>query len=144
MPRARALPFPGLGALLVLARPQALSADTAVHWLNRALCYIKLQQWEQALADSTRALALEPNSPRALYYQGLAHLELGRWADGIASLKTGACARAREREQHSGWHVAARHAVTGTRTGGRAGVDARAVVQRMTLRWPPSSTTPPR
>jgi len=73
--------------------PQALNADAASLWLNRALCHLKLGNWDAVLADSARARELEPAAVRAHYYAGCAHLALEHFADAVTALKTGAAAR---------------------------------------------------
>ena len=77
-----------------LKSAQALAPEATVHWLNRALCYLKQEKWDLVLGDCTRALALDPAAVRALYYQGCALTKLARYTEAIASLKSGAACAA--------------------------------------------------
>jgi len=72
---------------------QALNADAASLWLNRALCHLKLVNWDAVLADSARACELEPTAVRVHYYAGCAHLALEHFAEAVTALKIGAAAR---------------------------------------------------
>lgn len=49
----------------------------AVYYTNRALCYLKMQQPEQALADCRRALELDGQSVKAHFFLGQCQLETG-------------------------------------------------------------------
>ena len=77
-----------------LKSAQALAPEATVHWLNRALCYLKQEKWDLVLGDCARALALDPSAVRALYYQGCALTKLARYTEAIASLKSGAACAA--------------------------------------------------
>jgi tetratricopeptide (TPR) repeat protein len=56
------------------------SSDANVFYKNRAACYLKLENYEAAVMDCTRALELGPNDPKALFrrcqaYEALSKIE---------------------------------------------------------------------
>ncbi|XP_051698160.1 E3 ubiquitin-protein ligase CHIP isoform X1 [Oryctolagus cuniculus] len=59
----------------------------AVYYTNRALCYLKMQQHEQALADCRRALELDGQSVKAHFFLGQCQLELESYDEAIANLQ---------------------------------------------------------
>ncbi|GFO38019.1 sperm-associated antigen 1-like [Plakobranchus ocellatus] len=50
----------------------ALKPDQVASYTNRALCYLKLNQANEAATDCERALQMEPKNPKALYRRALA------------------------------------------------------------------------
>ncbi|KAK1344643.1 hypothetical protein QTO34_013341 [Cnephaeus nilssonii] len=62
----------------------------AVYYTNRALCYLKMQQHEQALADCRRALELDGQSVKAHFFLGQCQLEMESYDEAIANLQRGA------------------------------------------------------
>ncbi|CAG2181396.1 unnamed protein product, partial [Oppiella nova] len=48
---------------------------------NRALCYLKLQQWEQSYQDCRRALEMEPNLIKGHFFLGQSLLEMDHFDD---------------------------------------------------------------
>jgi len=54
---------------------------------NRALCYLKLGNYEESIKDSTKALELNPNYVKALLRRGEAHEKLEHFEEAIADLK---------------------------------------------------------
>ncbi len=50
-----------------------LDADNTVGYLNRSLCYVKLNQADMAIADSGFVLDREPNNVKALYRRASAY-----------------------------------------------------------------------
>jgi STIP1 family protein 1 len=61
----------------------------AVYFTNRALCYLKLKQWEQAVQDCKRALENDSSSVKGHFFLGHAVLELGLYDESIVSLIKG-------------------------------------------------------
>jgi STIP1 family protein 1 len=59
----------------------------AVYYTNRALCYLKMQQPEQALADCRRALELDGQSVKAHFFLGQCQLEMESYDEAIANLQ---------------------------------------------------------
>jgi tetratricopeptide (TPR) repeat protein len=74
--------LPGLG-------PQTRNPLVAVYYTNRALCYLKMQQPEQALADCRRALELDGQSVKAHFFLGQCQLEMESYDEAIANLQRG-------------------------------------------------------
>ncbi|XP_046583161.1 E3 ubiquitin-protein ligase CHIP-like [Haliotis rubra] len=60
---------------------------TATFFTNRALCYLKLRQWEFAVQDCQRALDLDRSLVKGHFFMGQAYVELGQYDEAIASLK---------------------------------------------------------
>lgn len=59
----------------------------AVYYTNRALCYLKMQHPEQALADCRRALELDGQSVKAHFFLGQCQLEMESYDEAIANLQ---------------------------------------------------------
>ena len=59
------------------------------YFTNRALCYIKLSQWDSANADSKRAIELDSSLVKAHFFHGQALLELNMFDEAITSLTRG-------------------------------------------------------
>lgn len=74
--------MPGFG-------PQTRNPLVAVYYTNRALCYLKMQQPEQALADCRRALELDGQSVKAHFFLGQCQLEMESYDEAIANLQRG-------------------------------------------------------
>jgi STIP1 family protein 1 len=54
---------------------------------NRALCHLKLQQWESSCQDCRRALDMEPNLIKGHFFLGQALLETEHFDDAIKHLQ---------------------------------------------------------
>ena len=68
-----------------------LEPNVAATFDSRGLTYLKLGQWELAIADFNSALRLDSKLPSALYGRGFAKLKRGNLAGGhadIAAAKT--------------------------------------------------------
>jgi len=63
---------------------------SGTYFTNRALCYLKLKQWESAVQDCRRALELDKTSIKGHYFMGLALMEQTHHDEAITSLKRGA------------------------------------------------------
>ncbi|KAJ8245797.1 hypothetical protein GJAV_G00260420 [Gymnothorax javanicus] len=59
----------------------------AVYYTNRALCYVKLQQHDKALADCKHALELDSQSVKAHFFLGQCHLEMENYDEAIGNLQ---------------------------------------------------------
>lgn len=59
----------------------------AAYVTNRALCALKLQQWQAAIDDCRRALELDPQSVKAHFYMGQAMSEQGQFDEALVHLK---------------------------------------------------------
>nr|XP_046270390.1 E3 ubiquitin-protein ligase CHIP-like [Scatophagus argus]XP_046270391.1 E3 ubiquitin-protein ligase CHIP-like [Scatophagus argus] len=65
----------------------AHSPSVPAYFTNRALCYVKLQQHDKALADCRRALELDGQSVKAHFFIGQCHLETENYDEAIGSLQ---------------------------------------------------------
>ena len=63
------------------------NGEKAIYYINRALCYIKLKQWDRVYADVRHALELEPNYIKGHAYLGQYYIEQQRYDDAINSLQ---------------------------------------------------------
>lgn len=63
------------------------SPNTPTFFTNRALCYLKLKQWEFACQDCRRALDMDPLSVKGHFFLGQALLELDSFDDAIKHLQ---------------------------------------------------------
>uniref|UniRef100_A0A4W5MQF6 E3 ubiquitin-protein ligase CHIP n=1 Tax=Hucho hucho TaxID=62062 RepID=A0A4W5MQF6_9TELE len=61
--------------------------SVSVYYTNRALCNVKLQQHDKALADCKQALELDPHSVKALFFLGQCHLEMENYDEAIGNLQ---------------------------------------------------------
>ncbi|NXW63913.1 CHIP protein, partial [Eurystomus gularis] len=59
----------------------------AVYYTNRALCYLKMQQHDKALADCKRALELDGQSVKAHFFMGQCQMEMENYDEAIANLQ---------------------------------------------------------
>ena len=63
------------------------NGEKATYYVNRALCYIKLKQWDKVYQDVRHSLDLDPNYIKAHAYLGQYYIEQQRFDDAITSLK---------------------------------------------------------
>lgn len=68
---------------------QIKSPSTPTFFTNRALCYLKLKNWDQALQDCRRALDLDRSVVKGHFFMGQALVELSLYDEAISSLKRG-------------------------------------------------------
>uniref|UniRef100_A0A8C4XAP3 E3 ubiquitin-protein ligase CHIP n=2 Tax=Erpetoichthys calabaricus TaxID=27687 RepID=A0A8C4XAP3_ERPCA len=61
--------------------------SVAVYYTNRALCHVKLQQYDKALADCKHALELDSQSVKAHFFLGQCHLEMENYDEAIGNLQ---------------------------------------------------------
>ncbi|KFP38851.1 Mitochondrial import receptor subunit TOM34, partial [Chlamydotis macqueenii] len=57
-------------------------------YTNRALCYLALKQYKEAVQDCTEALKLDPKNVKALYRRAQALKELKDYKSSIADIKS--------------------------------------------------------
>jgi tetratricopeptide (TPR) repeat protein len=62
--------------------------NTAVAFYNRALAYENLDKFNEAIADFTRAIALDPENADAYLYRGIDKTRVGDQAGGEADIET--------------------------------------------------------
>lgn len=63
------------------------NGDKPIYYINRALCYIKLKQWDKVHQDACRCLELDPDYIKAHAYLGQYYLEQQRYDEAIESFK---------------------------------------------------------
>uniref|UniRef100_A0A3Q3GEC0 E3 ubiquitin-protein ligase CHIP n=1 Tax=Labrus bergylta TaxID=56723 RepID=A0A3Q3GEC0_9LABR len=63
------------------------SPSVPAYYTNRALCYVKLQQYDKALADCRHALELDSQSVKAHFFMGQCHLEMENYDEAIGNLQ---------------------------------------------------------
>lgn len=68
---------------------QTHSPSVPAYYTNRALCYVKLQQHDKALADCRHALELDSQSVKAHFFMGQCHLEMESYDEAIGNLQKG-------------------------------------------------------
>ena len=68
---------------------QAKDQKEPTLYTNRALCQLKLEQWDKASNDCQTAIQLNSSSIKAHFYFGQAQLELENFDVAIDALQTG-------------------------------------------------------
>jgi tetratricopeptide (TPR) repeat protein len=63
------------------------NGEKATYYVNRALCYIKLKQWDKVYQDARHALDLDPNYIKAHAYLGQYYIEQQRYDEAIICFK---------------------------------------------------------
>ncbi|CAF2424536.1 unnamed protein product [Rotaria sp. Silwood2] len=63
------------------------NGEKAIYYVNRALCYIKLKQWDKVYQDARHCLDLDPNYIKAHAYLGQYYIEQQRYDEAITSFK---------------------------------------------------------
>lgn len=79
-----------------------------MYYTNRALCYLKMQQHDKALADCKRALELDGQSVKAHFFLGQCQMEMENYDEAIANLQRGEQERC-QRTHHALHWEEARH-----------------------------------
>ncbi|GIY82388.1 STIP1 homology and U box-containing protein 1 [Caerostris darwini] len=74
-------------AIACYSKAIILNPQIPQYFTNRALCYIKLHQWEPANQDCKRALELDSTSVKGHFFCGQALLELENYDDAIKYLQ---------------------------------------------------------
>ncbi|XP_078274368.1 E3 ubiquitin-protein ligase CHIP [Rhinoraja longicauda] len=60
--------------------------SVAVYYTNRALCYVKMQQFDKAVADCKHALELDSQSVKAHFFLGQCLVEMENYDEAIGNL----------------------------------------------------------
>ncbi|CAM4761519.1 unnamed protein product [Rotaria magnacalcarata] len=63
------------------------NGEKAIYYVNRALCYIKLKQWDKVYQDARHCLDLDPNYIKAHAYLGQYYIEQQRYDEAITYFK---------------------------------------------------------
>ena len=72
---------------------QIRSPNVTTFFTNRALCYCRLQRWDDVISDCRLALELDNGSVKAHFFLGQALLEQEMYDEAIAALKRGVLER---------------------------------------------------
>ncbi|KAG2205822.1 hypothetical protein INT47_004005 [Mucor saturninus] len=64
-------------------------STVCVYYTNRALCYSKLEKYDQVIADCRKAIELDPSMVKAYYLIGQALIEKKQHTEALNKLKTG-------------------------------------------------------
>lgn len=75
------------GAIKLYTKAINKSSNNAVFYTNRALCYLKLQKWEDVISDCKTALDHDTQSVKGHFFFGDAQMELGNYDEAIVMLK---------------------------------------------------------
>eukprot|EP00112_Aurelia_sp_Birch-Aquarium-sp1_P000557 Seg1053.9 transcript_id=Seg1053.9/GoldUCD/mRNA.D3Y31 product="STIP1-like and U box-containing protein 1" protein_id=Seg1053.9/GoldUCD/D3Y31 len=59
----------------------------AAYYTNRALCYLKMQNWTKVVSDCQKALEIDPKTVKGYFFLGQAYLELENYDEAINYLK---------------------------------------------------------
>lgn len=65
----------------------AQNSEVAIYYSNRALCYLKLEDWQSAIKDCRQALSLEPNLIKAHFFLGQALAGTDQFNDALKHLQ---------------------------------------------------------
>ena len=69
--------------------PQNSGSKDATLYANRALCYLKLGQWQEAIEDCQQAIQIDSSLVKGHFFMGQALVELKKFDDALVCLKTG-------------------------------------------------------
>jgi STIP1 family protein 1 len=61
-------------------------ANISTYYINRALCYFKMQQWSKTVEDCRKAIELDAHSVKAHFYMGQALCEMNHHDEAIVNL----------------------------------------------------------
>lgn len=75
--------------------------DQALYFTNRALCHLKMKQWESVCKDCRRALDIDPCLMKGHFFLGLALLEMELFDEAVKHLQR-AVDLAKEQKQNYG------------------------------------------
>lgn len=64
-------------------------STVCVYYTNRALCYSKIEKYDQVITDCRKAIELDPSSVKAYYLIGQALIEKKQHTEALNKLKTG-------------------------------------------------------
>ncbi len=68
---------------------QSKNPSVPTFFTNRALCYLKMKQWELACQDCKRALEMDNTLIKGHFFHGQANMEMNLCDEAIASLMRG-------------------------------------------------------
>ena len=68
---------------------QIKNNSVPTYYTNRALCYLKLKKWEDAIKDCKRALELDSTAVKGHYFLGEAYMEQSMYDESIKNLTKG-------------------------------------------------------
>lgn len=74
-------------AIIYYTKAISKNSDVPIFYSNRALCYLKLQQWQQAIHDCRKALEIEPDSIKAHFFLGQALAKLNNYEEALKHLQ---------------------------------------------------------
>lgn len=74
-------------AIVYYGKAIAKNPEVPAYYYNRALCHLKLQQWQQAIIDCRRALEIDSNLIKAHFFLGQALAETGNFDDALNHLR---------------------------------------------------------
>lgn len=92
-------------ALAYYSKAVSKNPQVAIFFSNRALCHLKLQQFDEACQDCRRALELDPNLIKAHFFLGQALAEANNFDDSLKHLQR-AHELAREKKMNFGDDIA--------------------------------------
>lgn len=75
--------------IFLLLTLQSKNPSVATFFTNRALCYLKIKQWELACQDCKRALEVDGSLVKGHFFNGQAQLEMNMYDEAIGSLTRG-------------------------------------------------------
>lgn len=75
--------------LCIYVSLQTKNNSVPAFYTNRALCYLKLKRWEEAIKDCKRALELDGNAVKGHYFLGEAYMEQNMYDESIKNLSKG-------------------------------------------------------
>ncbi|KAL5708185.1 hypothetical protein ACHQM5_019006 [Ranunculus cassubicifolius] len=74
-------------ALSLVSEMQSFEEIRSVCHANRAICYMKMEKYEDTIKECTKALELNPKYMKALVRRGEAHEKLEHYEEAIADMK---------------------------------------------------------
>lgn len=74
-------------AIIYYSKAISNNPEVPSYFSNRALCYLKLQQWIPTIEDCRRALELDPNLIKAHFFLGQALAETGNFDESLKHLQ---------------------------------------------------------
>ncbi|KAG2221033.1 hypothetical protein INT45_009282 [Circinella minor] len=63
--------------------------EERIYYTNRALCYSKLEQYDNVISDTRKAIDLDPTTVKAYYLLGQALIEKKQHTEALSKLNTG-------------------------------------------------------
>lgn len=63
------------------------NSGVTTYYNNRALCYLKLKNYDHVASDSRRAIEIDPSCVKGYYFLGQAQYEQGKYDESVKALK---------------------------------------------------------